>query len=105
MQNASDMEYLAAIDHALAHTFVVNKTIPFDEKDEGNDFFPHLAIGTILTVEAVICHDFGLDVRVSYESGEDMLEMNIEYLATHCDLHGTKELFQFQPFDAKNLPH
>lgn len=86
----SDMEYLAAIDHALAHTFVVTKNIPFDEKDEGCDFFPHISPGTILEVEAVICHDFGLDVRVSY-ADEPMVEFDINYLATHCELHGMKK--------------
>lgn len=90
-------DYLAVIDHALASIFIVTKKMWEDEKDEGNDFFLHLEIGTILTVEAVICTDFGLDARVSYlDDGEyKTAEFDIEYLATHCDLHGEKQKFFF----------
>lgn len=101
MQTVSDSEYLAAIDHALAHTFVVTKNIPFDEKDEGNDFFPHIPAGTILEVEAVICHDFGLDVRVSWLDN-DSVEFSIGYLATHCELHGQKQIFISLPDSANS---
>lgn len=85
-----ESDYLAAMNHALGSIFIVTKSIAFDEKDQGNDWFPHIEIGTILTVEAVICTDFGLDVRVSYPDCDQCVEFDIEYLATHCDFHDTK---------------
>lgn len=84
-------QYLAAIDHALAHNFIVTRLLPLDDCEDGNKFFPHLEPGTILTVEAVICTDFGLEVRVSF-SGDGVAEFDIELLATHCDLHSPKNL-------------
>lgn len=92
-----EIDYFAAFDHALETIFIVTKPIWFDEKDDGNDFFPHIALGTILTVEAVICTDFGLDVRVSYPASDECVEFDIEYLVTHCDEHGKKQKFFFHP--------
>lgn len=83
-------DYLAVIDHALDSIFIVIKLIAPDDWEKGNDSFPIIPPGTVLTVEAVICTDFGLEARVSYPGCDWFVEFDIEYLATHCDVHDTK---------------
>lgn len=105
------------ISHALETVFVVKTPIWSDEKDavEQNTFFPHLKIGTILTIHAVIITDYDIDVKARYSKGSlyascgeyycgqcpidkppdcdeysECLNMTMEFplnlLATHCDI-------------------
>lgn len=93
-------EFIApTIDHALTHTFISTKPIWFDEQDDGQKFFPHIPIGTIFIIEAVIFTMFTVDVRASYSGSDENIEFDIEYLATHCEVRGPLNISDFHPKD------